>query len=189
MATNPAEGIERLKEGKPARGAWATQDVSKWLAESKGQPRRAFLLASALGQRRADILALRWEDWDGEAFKIVQGKTAIELVLEMPQSVIDELKPEAAGYVVHRRDGERYTSDGFATMWERECQRLGTWPRTNLHGLRHRLATDLAEAECTIHQIAAVTGHQDLRMIERYTKGANQKKLARSAMAKLAGRV
>jgi hypothetical protein len=42
----------------------------------------------------------------------------------------------------------------------------------------------LAEAGCTAHEIAALTGHASLREIERYTRAADQARMARSAMAK-----
>jgi hypothetical protein len=43
----------------------------------------------------------------------------------------------------------------------------------------------LAEAGCTPHEIAAITGHASLKEIERYTKTAERKRLAASAMNKV----
>jgi hypothetical protein len=40
------------------------------------------------------------------------------------------------------------------------------------------------EAGCSTHEIKAITGHTTLAEVERYTRGANQKALAESAMAK-----
>jgi hypothetical protein len=37
-----------------------------------------------------------------------------------------------------------------------------------------------------VHGVAAITGHASLREIERYTKAADQARMARSAMAKAA---
>jgi integrase len=51
--------------------------------------------------------------------------------------------------------------------------------------LRKACARRLAEARCTEHQIAAITGHASLRDVQRYTKGADQKRLALAAMAKI----
>ena len=36
-----------------------------------------------------------------------------------------------------------------------------------------------------MHEIAAVTGHKSLREVERYTKGAEQARLADGAMARI----
>jgi hypothetical protein len=44
----------------------------------------------------------------------------------------------------------------------------------------------LAEAGCTAHEIMAISGHKSLKEVERYTKAADQERLARSAVARLA---
>jgi integrase len=55
------------------------------------------------------------------------------------------------------------------------------------HGLRKAAARWLAEAGCSTREIAAITGHATLREIERYTAKAEQARLARQAMARVAG--
>jgi hypothetical protein len=42
----------------------------------------------------------------------------------------------------------------------------------------------LAEAGCTVHEIAAISGHASLKEVERYTKGVDQARLAQAAMAR-----
>ena len=43
----------------------------------------------------------------------------------------------------------------------------------------------LAESDATAKQIAGISGHKTLREIERYTKAADQRKLARAAISKV----
>jgi hypothetical protein len=38
---------------------------------------------------------------------------------------------------------------------------------------------------CSAHQIAAITGHATLAEVQRYTKAADRKRMAREAMQKL----
>jgi hypothetical protein len=52
--------------------------------------------------------------------------------------------------------------------------------------LRKAAARRLAEAGCTVHEIAAITGHVTLREVERYTKAVDRERLARAAMARMA---
>jgi integrase len=54
-----------------------------------------------------------------------------------------------------------------------------------MHGLRKVAATRLAEAGCTAHEIASITGHSSLKEIEPYTRAADQKRLAKAAMKKV----
>ena len=53
------------------------------------------------------------------------------------------------------------------------------------HGLRKAAARRLAEAGCSANEIASITGHVTLEEVARYTRAADQKKLAREAMSKL----
>jgi integrase len=57
----------------------------------------------------------------------------------------------------------------------------------NVHGLRKlaATATALAEAGCTPHEIAAVTGHKSLAMVELYTRSAAQERLTLTAIGRL----
>ena len=53
---------------------------------------------------------------------------------------------------------------------------------------RKAAARRLAEAGCTVHEIAAITEHTTLKEVERYTKAVDRERLARSAMARMAVR-
>jgi site-specific recombinase XerD len=55
------------------------------------------------------------------------------------------------------------------------------------HGLRKATPTQMAEHGATAHELMAITGHQSLDEVERYTRAAQRRKLADSAMAKLKG--
>lgn len=46
-------------------------------------------------------------------------------------------------------------------------------------------ARRLAEAGCSTHEIAAITGHASLKEVARCTEAADRKRLAQSAMAKI----
>ena len=78
--------------------------------------------------------------------------------------------------------GAPFTHAGFGN-WFRDCCNKAGLPHCSAHGLRKAAATRLADAGCSAHQIAAITGHASLREVEHYTKAAEQKRLARQAMA------
>ena len=46
------------------------------------------------------------------------------------------------------------------------------------------MATQLAEAGASPHEIMSVTGHRSLSEVQRYTREANKPKRANSAIAK-----
>jgi integrase len=74
-------------------------------------------------------------------------------------------------------------SSTFTHWFRRECDRAGL-PHCSAHGLRKAAARRLAEAGCTAHEIGAITGHVSLAELVRYTKAADQRRLAEAAMAK-----
>ena len=39
-------------------------------------------------------------------------------------------------------------------------------------------------SRCTVHEIASISGHATLKEVERYTKAADQQRLAHAAMAR-----
>jgi integrase len=62
------------------------------------------------------------------------------------------------------------------------CDDAGLPPECSFHGLRKAALTRLADAGKSVHQIAAVSGTKPLKEIERYTRRADQRRLAREAL-------
>jgi len=56
--------------------------------------------------------------------------------------------------------------------------------RTHAQGPRRGILRR-AEAGCTAHEIASIAGHKTLKEVERYTKAADQTRLAVSAMGRV----
>jgi enterobacteria phage integrase len=75
---------------------------------------------------------------------------------------------------------------GLSKVIERAARRAGLPAHCVAHGLRKAALRRLAEAASTTKEIAAVSGHRSLSEIENYTAAADQVRLARAAVAKLA---
>ena len=80
--------------------------------------------------------------------------------------------------------GKPFTPAGFGNRFRQWCNEAGL-PHCSAHGLRKATAARLAERGATTREIMAVTGHQTLEEVERYTRAAQQAVLADSAMQKL----
>ncbi|HEX2380785.1 MAG TPA: tyrosine-type recombinase/integrase [Methyloceanibacter sp.] len=76
--------------------------------------------------------------------------------------------------------GQPYTAKGLSNAIRDWCRQAGL-PHCSAHTIRKGTLTMLADKSRTVHEIAAYGGHQSLRMVETYTKKANQQKLARAA--------
>ena len=72
----------------------------------------------------------------------------------------------------------------LSVMVRKELRSMGV-TGYSIHGLRKNAGNALAEAEGTEREIMVRLGHKSPQMAAHYTKRANQKKLARSAVEKL----
>jgi integrase len=82
--------------------------------------------------------------------------------------------------------GKPFDPHAFTPWFGEACKAAGLPRECTFHGLRKAACRRLAEAGCTVHEIAAISGHASLREVERYTKAADQAKLARAAMERQA---
>ena len=81
--------------------------------------------------------------------------------------------------------GKPFAKAGFGNWFRDRCNEAGLPKGISAHGLRKATARRLADLGCTAHQIASVTGHATLAEVQRYTRAADRKRLAREAMKKL----
>src|SRR5205814_1675625 len=89
------------------------------------------------------------------------------------------------GTILQTAFGRPFTSNGFGNFMADKIARAGLPDRCVTHGLRKAAARRLAEAGCSANEIAAITGHATLQEVSRYTKAAEQRKLALAAMRRL----
>ncbi len=83
--------------------------------------------------------------------------------------------------------GNARTAAGLGNSMRDWCDEAGL-PACTSHGLRKACARRLAEARATTHEIAAITGHKTLALVQLYTEAAGREGLADSAMEKLIAR-
>jgi integrase len=81
--------------------------------------------------------------------------------------------------------GAPFTANSFGNLFREWCIEADLPAGLASHGLRKACCRRLAEAGCAANVIAAISGHTTLRMVEKYTKAADQKKMAVKAMVAL----
>jgi site-specific recombinase XerD len=79
--------------------------------------------------------------------------------------------------------GKPFTAAGFGGWFRDRCNEAALPKQCAFHGLRKAAGRQLAEAGCSANVIAAILGHTTLREVERYTRAAEQQRLARIGMA------
>lgn len=152
--------------------------------------RLAYALLLYTGQRGSDVHRMSYAHIDGDTIEVVQQKTGQEgsdekLVIPMHRNLRRELAQAKRKHVVILATafGQPFSVKGFGNFMSDAIRAAGLPPKCKAHGLRKAAARRLAEAGCTAKQIQAITGHRSLEEVERYTRKADQKRLARQAVA------
>jgi integrase len=183
------------------RWYWADRNVCRDVKRHKSRPRdrevtdseykafRRFVpykmrlameLSVMTGQRQGDILSMRWSQVDRAMGRIhfKQSKTGKRLGVKITKKVRRVLKlcermAPAGEHVIRRRDGQRYTSDGFRAIWQRYQRRwkAAGHERYTYHDLRARAA-----GKCkNVQDAQQLLGHHTLNMTVRvYDRGERE---------------
>jgi len=189
-ADNPVIGIERFKGGE--HHTWNEGELktfeTRWPLGTRERLAYALLLYTI--QRVGDVAKMRRADIvDGE-LHVVQDKTGAELYLPILPELAQAMKayPAKGLALIGAENGRPMTRAGLSQMMRAAIKEAGLPAKCVSHGLRKAGMRRLAEEGATEKQIAAWSGHKTLREIERYTKAADQRRLAKDAPTRSGGR-
>jgi enterobacteria phage integrase len=137
-----------------------------------------------IAQRRADVAATTWGAFDGKGIAVCQEKTGVPLWIPVhPEFGAVLAATERTGLsILTTSFGKPFATCGFGNMMADAIEGAGLPAECRLHGLRKSAGRCLAEAGATAHQIMAVLGHKTLAEAERYTRDAEQRKLAQQGI-------
>ncbi|MDZ4691304.1 site-specific integrase [Terricaulis sp.] len=186
---NPALGIKKFKMRGDGFVAWSEDDIAKYLKHWKAgtRERLALLLLLYTGQRRSDVIQMGRQHVSADTIRVKQGKTGAHLVIPMHpdlRGVLKKLPKDGLAFLTTQYGTPFKDGASFGNQFGGWCKAAGLNGRS-AHGLRKSAAVRLVEAGCSSKEVAAITGHASLREIERYTKAAEQEKLARAAITRL----
>lgn len=184
---NPIVKVGRLAVGEYAR--WDDAAVAYALEHLPARFRKPIILALYTGQRSGDVLAMKWSDYDGAGIQVAQQKTGVRLWVPCHSALraaLEEWKRDRASlYIVTDSYGQPYKAKAFHSIFSREIRQHPALNGLVFHGLRKTAAAKMAEAGCSPHEIAAITGHKTMQMILHYTSQAEQRSRATAAITKL----
>jgi integrase len=178
---NPAGGMINLPQSTPHK-RWTDEEINLFMKDASEPLRLAITLALYTGQRRGDLVKMRWSDYDGETIHIIQQKTGKELFIVVHpvlRAALDKAG-RVGPYLLRNHRNEPWCGQSLHQAVSRHAKKIGLNDRT-LHGLRKSTASKLAELGCTPHQIMAVTGHS-MKEANNYSREANRKILSKQAM-------
>jgi integrase len=188
---DPTQDVKAIRVKSEGFHSWTEDEIEKFeTTHAVGtKARLAFALLLFTGQRRGDVIRMGRQHIRGGFLFVRQQKTGAELeipVLAELQAILDATPNDHLTFLVTQQ-GKPFTAAGFGNWFRQVCDDAGLH-HCSAHGLRKAASRRLADCGCTVHQVAAITGHASLREVQRYTKGADQKRLASAAMAKFKAR-
>lgn len=148
-----------LEGGRNAKGQFIQGTRNPWI-------KPLVLLALETAMRRGELLALRWKDVDlvrrtayleltknGESRVVPLSQKAIEVIKGLPKSHNGRLFPISA--------------TALRKAFERACETANILG-LRFHDLRHTATTRISNKIPNLVELAAITGHKDVRMLARY---------------------
>jgi integrase len=185
LGANPTAGVSRIHKVKNEHQPWPDDVLAAFEAHAPGHLRLAVILMMYTGQRRSDVVRMRWSQFDGEIIEVAQQQKTGEFVAipchHRLRSILSAL-PHRSEYILTTERGQPYQSaESLAAMVRRQLHAIGI-RGYSVHGLRKNAAQALAEAGCSISEIMAITGHRSPGMALHYAKRAEKKRLARAAI-------
>jgi integrase len=179
------DGLEKFA-AESEREAWPADVLEAALASEDELFRRAVTLALYTGQRPGDVCAMTWGMVAGDLIRVRQQKTKTALEIPMHETLkamIEGLpRSDRHLFLLSNRQGDPLSPASFRAWCKAFCADRGV-DRTP-HGLRRNATEALFELGCTAAQVAAITGHKSIQMLEHYAMGRSQVKIARVAIGK-----
>jgi integrase len=170
LARNPVDSVRRpiardARDRRLSLDEWCRLEAAFHSTRNKEiEPFVRLALETAL--RRGELLALRWRyvDLERGVALIPDTKTG------QPRTI--PLSPEAIRLLAAKeRNGDRVlnlTPMALRRAWERLCARAKV-EDFRVHDLRHEALSRFSELGLNTPELAAISGHKDVRMLVRYT--------------------
>lgn len=195
VQANPAKEVRLIRYHSDGHATWSPT----WIAAYRERhalgtkARLALELLLYTTGRREDAVRLGpkhlCETPEGLRLRFVQAKNEHRKPVSIDIPVHPDLQAAITGtpsgdlpFLVTEY-GKPYTPAGFGNWFRERCNEAGV--SGSAHGLRKAGASFMAENGATPAEIMAVTGHQTLAEVERYTRAANRGKLAERAVSKI----
>jgi integrase len=190
---DPTEGIPGVKLPKTkGHHTWTDQEIERYRAywALGSQQRLVMEFALETASRRGEVIRLGPQHVKDGRIHIerTHGSDDVDLIMSPQLQAACSAMPTVHLTYIVRANGKPRSKYGLGNDFAKWATEAGLPVNCRLHGLKKGGMRRLAEAGGTAHELMAISGHKTLTEVQRYTKDADRKKLADSAMAKLRGR-
>ncbi len=166
---NPVRRIRLPKEPRGRDRRISSEEESRILGAFGNNPimRPLVIFALETAMRRTEIARMQWKDinWKAQTLHIPDTKTDIPRTIPLSDKAVETLRS-----LPRRIDGEIWGLEphSISQAFRRACKRASI-EDLHFHDLRHEAISRFFEKGLNIMEVASISGHQDLRMLRRYT--------------------
>lgn len=185
LDNNPTHGISRVHEAGEGHEPWPLELIELFAKDAPFAHVLALHLLLYTGQRRSDVVKMKWSQFDGSVISVKQQKTGEPLVVPCHTVLRGTLSqtPRQSEYILTGERGRPLKAEALSAAFRRRLAKLGV-TGYSVHGLRKNAGVALADAGCDVRDIMAILGHRSVGMAMHYTKRADQRRRAHSAIEK-----
>jgi integrase len=188
LRTNPAANVKLPSVKSDGFHTWTDDEIALFEAHHPigSKPRLALALLLYTAQRRSDVVKMGRQHVKDGTITVRQEKTGAALVIPVHPTLAEVLAATSSEHLTFlvTATGKPYGGNHFSESFREWCDAAGLAKHCSAHGLRKAACRRLAEAGCSANEIAAISGHASLDEVARYTKAADQARLARNAMTR-----
>jgi integrase len=188
--TDPTQGIKLPRVKTDGIYTWSEQDIAAYEAAHPigTKARLAFALLLYTGQRRSDVIRMGRQHIANGVLQVRQQKTGATLAIPLHPHLSAAIEATPGDHLTFliTKSGRPYSGNDFSEQFRSWCDAAELPAACSAHGLRKAACRRLAEAGCSANEIAAISGHATLSELQRYTKAADQARMAKNAMARQA---
>ena len=196
IETDLTDGIKVKARESDGHPTWIDEQIAQFRAHHPlgTKARLALELLLAVAARRGDGIALGHQHVKDGWLVFTQEKNRrrkpvkVETPIAAPLAAAIEAcpsSPESLTFLTNEW-GRPFSKKSFNAWFRKQVAAAGLPDTCVPHGLRKASCVTMAESDCTPHEIMSVSGHRTLKEVERYTRGADHKRLAARAQAKVA---
>lgn len=181
---NPVSRSEVVRHKKTGFHEWTEEEIAQYRAfwPLGTKPRLAMELVLWTGKRRSDAHRAATPKGGRVAFTAKKtGKGQDLPVAPQLQAAIDAMPAVGLTTLLVTDYGKPFSVNGFGNWFKDKCERAGL-PQCTLHGLRKALARRGAERGVSQQGLKALGQWSGDREVAVYVAGANQRKLAETAL-------
>jgi len=182
--SNPVRTVETPIVRNERSRRVSDMEIAAICNESASAEMKALIqFAVATAMRRGEICALRWEHVDlddrvaflpetknGSSRSVPLSSVAVEILLQLRKKAkgqVFSLQPDSVTQAFERLVARAHAKYVTECRANRKAPRPTFLTDVRFHDLRREATTRLAD-RLQMHELGAVTGHRDLRMIKRY---------------------